>query len=71
MVKPGGHAYITAALNAAHSDHIYLFRNPAELEDMLRAAGFQPVHSQEEFAYGVKPRHVSPSLAGFFCERVA
>jgi hypothetical protein len=30
MVRPGGHAYITAALNAAHSDHIFLFNNPAE-----------------------------------------
>lgn len=69
MVKPGGHAYITAALNAAHSDHIYLFNNPAELEDMLRAAGLQPFYSQEEFAPGWKPRAITPSLSGFFCEK--
>ena len=70
MVRPGGHAAdITAALNAAHSDHIFLFNNPAELEDMLRAAGLQPLHAQEEFAPGFKPRRISPSLAGFFCEK--
>jgi 2-polyprenyl-3-methyl-5-hydroxy-6-metoxy-1,4-benzoquinol methylase len=70
LVRPGGHAYITAALNAAHSDHIYLFREPRELEDMVRAAGFQPLHGQEEFAPGRKPRATTPSLAGFMCERV-
>ena len=69
MVRPGGHAYITAALNAAHSDHIYLFHAPAELEDMLRTAGFQPLSSQEECATGFKPRNITPSLSGFFCQR--
>lgn len=71
MVRPGGHAYVTAALNAAHSDHIYLFRDPMELEDMLRSAGFQPLHCQEEFAPGIKPRAKTPSLCGFFCEKPA
>lgn len=69
MIRPGGSAYITAALNAAHSDHIYLFSTPSELEDMLRDAGLQPLHSQEEFAPGRKPRRITPSLAGFFCEK--
>jgi len=69
LVRPGGFAYITAALNAAHSDHIYLFHQPAELEDMLRAAGFQPLHLQEECAAGFKPREMTPSLCGYFCQR--
>jgi len=69
MIKPGGKAYITAALNAAHSDHIFLFREPLQLEEMLRAAGFQPLSLQEEFAAGYKPRHITPSLAGYFVER--
>lgn len=70
MVKFGGYAYITAALNAGHSDHIYLYKEPHELEIMLRAAGLQPVYFQEEFAIGYKPRNLTPSLAGFLCERV-
>lgn len=69
LIRPGGHAYITAALNAAHSDHIYLFSNPSQLEEMLRAAGFQPLHSREECAPGFKPRSITPSLSGFFCQR--
>ena len=71
LVRPGGFAYITAALNAAHSDHIYLFHTPAELEEMVRMAGFQPLHLQEEAAPGFKPRHLTPSLAGYFCQRPA
>ncbi len=69
LVRPGGHAYVTAALNAAHSDHIYLFDSPAVLERMLRDAGFQPLNCQEECAPGSKPRRLTPSLAGFFCQR--
>ena len=69
LIRPGGHAYITAALNAAHSDHIFLFETTEQLERMLRDAGFQPLHSQEEFAPGNKPRRISPSLSGFFCQR--
>ncbi len=69
LVRPGGHAYITAALNAAHSDHIYLFHSPADLEEMVRAAGFQPLHLQEECAAGFKPRRITPSLCGYFCQR--
>jgi SAM-dependent methyltransferase len=71
LIEPGGSAYITAALNAAHSDHIYLFRDPMEVEELLRAAGLQPVHAQEEFAPGSKPRRITPSLAGFYCEKPA
>ena len=67
MLMPGGRAFITAALNAAHSDHIYLFSNTLQLEDMLRAAGFIPLAFQEEFAYFTKPRNLTPSLAGFYC----
>lgn len=67
MVRPGGQAYITAAANAAHSDHIYLFSQPLELEEMLRNAGFIPMGLQEEFAAGVKPRNITPSLAGYYC----
>jgi SAM-dependent methyltransferase len=70
MMKEGGHAYITAALNAAHSDHIYLFHTPSELEEMVRAAGLQPLHMHEEFAPGSKVRNQTPSLCGFLCKKI-
>lgn len=69
MINPGGYAYITAALNAAHSDHIYLFHRPAELEEMVRAAGLQPLHMHEECAPGFKERNLTPSLCGIFCQK--
>ncbi len=40
VLKPGGKAFITAALNAAHTDHIYLYRNAGEVEGQLIEAGF-------------------------------
>ena len=39
-VAPGGRAFITAAVNAAHADHIYLYRNAHEVEQQLIEAGF-------------------------------
>ncbi|NUZ08198.1 class I SAM-dependent methyltransferase [Schlegelella sp. ID0723] len=39
-LQPGGKAFITAAINAAHSDHIYLYRSAAEVEQDLERAGF-------------------------------
>lgn len=39
-VRPGGRAFITAALNAAQLDHIYLYENVEQVIDQLRAAGF-------------------------------
>jgi len=50
-----------------------LFAAPqASMEDLdkaMAAAGLQPLHAQEEFAPGHKPRNLSPSLSGFFCEK--
>ena len=31
MVRPDGHGYITAAINAGHTDHIYLYRTADEV----------------------------------------
>lgn len=40
MLIPGGRAFITAALNAADEDHIYLYENTAQIIEQLTAAGF-------------------------------
>ena len=39
-MAPGARAFITAALNAAHADHIYLYRNSDEVLAHLLEAGF-------------------------------
>jgi len=40
MMKSGGKAFITAALNSAHADHIYLYRHAGEVEQHIVEAGF-------------------------------
>lgn len=39
-MAPGAKAFVTAALNAAHADHIYLYRNSGEVLAHLQEAGF-------------------------------
>jgi 2-polyprenyl-3-methyl-5-hydroxy-6-metoxy-1,4-benzoquinol methylase len=40
-LKPGGIAYLTGAVNAAQSDHVYLFRSPEDVTKLVEAHGFQ------------------------------
>jgi SAM-dependent methyltransferase len=69
MVVPGGHAYITAAVTAGHSDHIYLFNNPEEVQEMLEAAGFSIVMERTEVAESANVPTLAPRVACFLCER--
>ncbi|MEU2348203.1 class I SAM-dependent methyltransferase [Modestobacter sp. NPDC049651] len=39
-LAPGGKAFITAAVNAAHADHIYLYRTADDVRAQLEEAGF-------------------------------
>jgi 2-polyprenyl-3-methyl-5-hydroxy-6-metoxy-1,4-benzoquinol methylase len=39
MVAPGGKLFVTAALNAAHADHIYLYQNPQDVLDQVADVG--------------------------------
>lgn len=40
MLTDGGKAFLGTALNAAHRDHIYLYRNEQDVIDHVEAAGF-------------------------------
>lgn len=71
MTKPGGHAYISGAINAGHIDHIYLYKNPGEVEDQLLRAGFHVVDSRAEYAYAGKLIELTPCVAAFLCARTA
>ncbi|OIO39112.1 MAG: hypothetical protein AUJ72_01385 [Candidatus Omnitrophica bacterium CG1_02_46_14] len=70
LIKPSAKAYITAAINAAHTDHIYLFNSPSEVEAMLRSAGWRIIRSCAEYAYTGKALEVTPCVAGFLCEKI-
>lgn len=66
QLAPGGKAFITAALNSAHTDHIYLYRDPEEVHAHLLAAGF---HAEQAFAAQAYPPSAPgapvPSAAAF------
>jgi SAM-dependent methyltransferase len=57
-MAPGAHAFITAALNAAHADHIYLYRNANEVLAHLVEAGF----TLEQSFVGAAYKPLSPSV---------
>ena len=69
LTRPGGHAYVSAAVNAAHTDHIYLYRSTAEVKAQIDAAGFLCLGEQVETSYPEKPEHLRPTIVGFFCTR--
>lgn len=50
-MAPGAKAFITAALNAAHDDHIYLYRNADEVRAQLLEVGFALEQSFVSSAY--------------------
>ena len=54
----GGKAFITAALNAANEDHIYLYENTEQILEQLSKAEFVV----EQFFYGTAYTPVSPEL---------
>lgn len=65
-LAPGGRAFITAALNAAHTDHIYLYRNSEEVWEHLNAAGFTLEQSLLAAAYAPPAKDVPVPLAAAF-----
>jgi SAM-dependent methyltransferase len=65
-LAPGGRAFITAALNAAHADHIYLYRSPQEVWQQLEAAGFAVEQSLTAAAYAPPGAGVPVPLAAAF-----
>lgn len=66
LLAADGKAFITAALNAANADHIYLYRNPEEVIAQLRHAGFAIEQYFVADAYkSSAPDRPPPSVAAF------
>ncbi|MFZ4498316.1 MAG: class I SAM-dependent methyltransferase [Burkholderiales bacterium] len=63
---PGGRAFITAALNAAHADHIYLYRDAEEVWRHLEEAGFRLEQSFVAAAYAPPSSGVPVPMAAAF-----
>jgi 2-polyprenyl-3-methyl-5-hydroxy-6-metoxy-1,4-benzoquinol methylase len=51
MLASNGRLFVTAALNAAHADHIYLYREPADVMAQVEEAGFHVENSFFANAY--------------------
>jgi SAM-dependent methyltransferase len=65
-MAPGARAFITAAVNAAHADHIYLYRNSNEVLTHLLDAGFNIEQSFVGAAYKPSSPNVPvPEAAAF------
>jgi SAM-dependent methyltransferase len=62
----GGRAFITAALNAAHADHIFLYRTVDEVWRHLESAGFRLEQSFAAAAYSPPAPGVPVPLAAAF-----
>jgi len=58
--------FLTAALNAAHTDHIFLYSSPDDLVNQIENAGLAIISQFHEYAYEGKSRaELVPSVAAF------
>lgn len=64
-----GWGYITAAVNAAHTDHIYLYRSTDEVRAQLEIIGWKIIDQQVEFNYPEKPPQFRPTIVGFLANK--
>lgn len=68
MTAPGGKLFITAALNAANADHIYLYRNAEEVLVQADEAGLHVEHYFFANAYPAPRRGVPvPGVMAMVC----
>ncbi|MBF0254361.1 MAG: class I SAM-dependent methyltransferase, partial [Candidatus Omnitrophica bacterium] len=67
MLRPSGRLYVTAAVNAAHPDHIHLFSNPAQAREMLLSAGLKIILARTEYADPERAGPTDPCIAAFYC----
>ena len=68
-VRPEGWGYITAAINASHTDHIYHYRSPKEVQEQLEIAAWKVQDIQVEAQYLEKPEHLRPTIAGYLVKK--
>lgn len=68
-VRPGGWGFITAAINAGHTDHIYLYRSADEVRAHVEGAGWVVVDAVSESTCPQKPEPLRPTVAGFLVRR--
>ena len=68
MAQPEGWGYITAAVNAAHTDHIYLYSSPDEVVDQVKEGGWNVIDIQIE-ANADTGRRFNPTIVGVLAQK--
>jgi 2-polyprenyl-3-methyl-5-hydroxy-6-metoxy-1,4-benzoquinol methylase len=71
MVRDGGYAFITAAINAPNKDHIYLYRNLESVSVQLEEAGFDVVAGKLFAAFGKEKEGETVPENGSFIVRAS
>jgi SAM-dependent methyltransferase len=72
MLKPGGHAFIAAAVNAPNEDHIYLYRSGEEVAKHIEESGLRIIHHSYDFAYDPRQKdELVPVNAVFIAKKGA
>jgi len=69
LARRGGWGYITAAVNAAHTDHIYLYRTPEEVRVQIERVGWKVLDTQVEWNYPDKPKEIRPTIVAFLVKK--
>lgn len=67
--RQGGWGYITAAINAGHTDHIYLYRTPEEVRAQIEKVGWLIYDEQIESNYLEKPIEIRPTIVGYLTRK--
>ncbi len=67
--RAGGWGYISAAINAGHTDHIYLYRSPREVQDQIESVGWKVHDIQIESNYPEKAETLRPTIAGYLVKK--
>ena len=65
MLKPGGKAFITAAITAPNEDHIFLYNNSEEVVEQLRKADFKLEQCLVAAAYPPKTDEPVPLIGAY------
>ena len=69
MMKENSYGFITAAVNAANEDHIYLYRSGNEVKNQIEKCGFKIIAKQYDLAYEPKDNEPVPENAAFLVQK--
>ena len=58
ILNSNGHIFLTTPTNAPAMDHIYLFKNDAEIREMIESAGFRIIEERMVYTENVSKEKI-------------